>query len=281
LLDVDEQATGADKLSDITVPIYIQFKSSHGLHPLRSVAIKPRRNESDLQDIRRFRANHGLADNPTMYFQLREKAAGATDFQHNILFAHHRPQRSYAIYVAPLTLDLDVYYRQLCEGPRYLENPWDWREGKMLTSWGPRVWASRYDFQPFLRKHISIPPHQRVNTHKHYYAFSESGDEVSWHSPEPVEGGPFRLSDFMTQRTREVLTSDSSLPSPEDALSAAVEAISSVEGATDGIFQGETAFDQLRNYGRWLHKSHGIRQMLLCASTKRIQKLQKSIQRYY
>lgn len=184
LLDVNEQETGADKLSDITVPIYIQFKKSHGLKPLHLVGIKSRKNESPLQSIRRFRSRHGLADNPSLYFQLRAKADGATDFQHNILYAHHRPQKSYAVYVAPLILDLKKYYNELCEGPRYLDDPWAWREGRLLTSWGPGVWLSRYGLQPFLRRHISIAPHQKVTTHNHYYAFSESGDEVSWHSPE-------------------------------------------------------------------------------------------------
>lgn len=276
LLDVDEQATGADKLFDVTVPIYIQFKKSFGLRPLSAIS-RTSGPEGPLQGIRRFRARHKLADNPTLYFQLREKAKTAVDFQHNVLFANHQPQRSYAIYVAPLILDRDVYYSDLCAGPRDLESPWMWQQGKMLTDWGPTSWLSRYDVQPFLRKHVSIAPHQRVDTHKHYYAFSEVGDDVSWHSPTPIDGGPFRLSDFLTQRTRELLNGGSGLPSPNDGLTAAVEALSLLNLNFDDILSGENAFEKLRSYGRWLHKNFAIRQFLLCSSSKRLQSAKRGL----
>lgn len=278
LLDINEQETGADKLYDVTMPIYIQFKKSLGLRALGMVPRTPG-HDGPLQRIRHFRARHRLADNPTLCFQLREKSPSAPDYQHNVLFAHNQPQRSYAIYVAPLILDRDSYYRDLCEAPRYLDSPWSWREANLLNSWGPNPWLSRYDLQPFLRKHVSIAPHQRVDTHKHHYAYSEAGDDVSWHSPTLIEGGPFRLSDFMTQRVRELLLGDEALPSPDDALSVASEALSSLDLSPEDILSGENSFERLRSYGRWLHKTFEIRQILLCASSKQLWNAQRIVAR--
>lgn len=85
----------------------------------------------------------------------------------------------------------------------------------------------------------------------------------------------------MAERAREILSGDSELPTPEEALSLAFEALSSVEIATDTIFQGESPFDQLRSYGRWLHQTHGVRQFLLCASMKRIKMVRKTMGKIY
>jgi hypothetical protein len=79
LHDVNEQLTGADKMSDVTVPIYIQFKKSTGLRGSSSQPARRRSNESALQAIRRFRAHHGLPDDPTLFFGLRKRAEGAID----------------------------------------------------------------------------------------------------------------------------------------------------------------------------------------------------------
>src|SRR5687768_14141047 len=77
LISIDEQATGADKLFDRFIPIYLQFKVSEGL---KSVAPPefPKLNVP-LQRIRKFRFDNALKGNPILYFKLRDKAKTATD----------------------------------------------------------------------------------------------------------------------------------------------------------------------------------------------------------
>ncbi len=270
LLDIDEQATGADKLSDVTIPIYMQFKKSEGLKPWVGGITKRRANEDKLQSVRRFRQQHSLADNPSAFFGLRAKAKTAREFQHNVLLAHNRPDQSYAIYVAPLNFDKATYFADLYVEPRYAHSPWHWRMSETRSEHLHNEWVNRYAFLPFLRSHISIAPHESVSSHDHYYAFSISGDEVSWHSPAIMDGGPFRLSDFMTARTRQIIAADGDLTSPEQALEVCREFL--LQSALDpGIAEnGDSPFDKLRAYGRWLTREFGIRQILLCAEKKAI-----------
>lgn len=275
LLDIDEQATGADKLFNVTIPIYIQFKKSEGLTPLTAPILRQRRNESSLQDIRRYRRHNQLADNPTLFFGLRAKAKYAAEFQHNVLMANHSPGVSYGIYVAPLHLDKNVYYNELCEFPRYQGNPWVWRESYLHSPDPTARWLHHFDLQPFLRNHITISPHVSVTTHEHYYAFSAVGDQVSWHSPEMVDGPISRLSDFMSARTRDVILGPGDLPSPAEAVGAAEQALTSIGSDPQQILFGETPFDRLRAYGRWLHKVHNIRQMLICTTRDNLKELRE------
>ncbi|TRW25346.1 hypothetical protein FMM05_08565 [Flavobacterium zepuense] len=46
---------------------------------------------------------------------------------------------------------------------------------------------------PFLRGHISIPPHENVTTSEHYYSYSKAGTNIAWHSGEKINGD-YRLS---------------------------------------------------------------------------------------
>jgi hypothetical protein len=273
LHDVDEQLTGADKLSDVAVPIYIQFKKSTGLLSPATYPIKRRANEGALQAIRRFRAHHGLPDDPTLFFELRKQAENATDFQHNVLFAHHRPPSSYAIYVAPLHLNRKVYYEELCSGPRFLDDPWSWLPVEVLTTWGFQSWLSRFDLQTFLRNHVSIPPHQRVSHHNHHYAYSTAGDSITWHSGEVVERGTSRLSDFMTRRTRQLLSPEYDLPSPNQGLSVARDFLISIDHVDEAVLDGDGPLEQLHKYGQWLWKEHGIRQMMLLGNRQELTEL--------
>lgn len=275
LLDINEEATGADKLFNVTVPIYMQFKKSEGLSRFPEPSFKMRANESPLQSIRRFRSRNQLSDDPTLFFGLRALAKQASDFQHNVLFAHHHPSKSYAVYVAPLYLEKQRYYEELCSGPRYLPDPWEWRNAEIISDYGRHSWLSRYGRQPFLRNHISIIPHVRVSCHRHYYAYSVSGDEVSWHSPSIIDGGPFRLSDFMSLRTREIMTGDEILASPEAALSVAESVIKNLSLDAHDVFHSETPFDRLRDYGRWLWQTYDIRQFLLCADRDFLSKIRR------
>lgn len=187
LLDTDELKTGADKEYHPQYGglIYIQFKKSEGLEPISKVSSSRRKNKSKKEDIRKFRDKNKLNDDPTLYFKLRDKAKTAIDFQHNILKKHHCPPNSYAIYVAPLFLDEKVYYKSLFDScykyDRYLLDPFYWH----------------LECIPVLRSHISIVPHEDVFDSNHYYAYSQAGTDLSWHSPSILEREPKRLSDFI------------------------------------------------------------------------------------
>ena len=186
LLDTDELETGADKEYHPKYGgvIYIQFKKSEGLEPISKVPSSRRKNRSKKEDIREFRDKNKLNDDPTLYFKLRNQAKNAKDFQHNILRKHHSPPNSYAIYVAPLILDKELYYQSLfnsCKYGRYLLDPFYWQL-KCI---------------PFLRHHVSIVPHVDVFESNHYYAYSQAGTDISWHSPSILEHEPRRLSDFI------------------------------------------------------------------------------------
>ncbi len=196
LLDTNELKTGADKEYHPKYGgvIYIQFKKSKGLEPISKVPSSRRKNRSKKEDIREFRDKNKLNDDPTLYFKLRNQAKNAKDFQHNILREHHCPPNSYAIYVAPLILDNEVYYQSLfnsCYGyDRYLLDPFYWQLN------------DKYGFQsikhiPFLKNHVSIVPHEKVDDSNHYYAYSQAGTDISWHSPSILEHEPRRLSDFI------------------------------------------------------------------------------------
>ncbi len=263
LLDIDEQITGADKKFDAVVPIYVQFKKTNGLRPSTDATKTRRKGESKLQKVRRYRKLHHLSDDPTLYFGLRAKAPTAPDFQHNILLAHNRPGISHAIYVAPLCLDKLENSALLCSGARYLNEPWTWRQWELHEAHPSTSWLSRYDFQPYLRNHISITPHERVADHRHYYGFSEAGDEVSWHSPETLDGGNSRLSDFLTSRVKDLLF-DEEPNTPSDVL-AYLKEMEFFDGLDRDVdLAGETPIEQLQSYGRWLNKNAEIRQFLLC-----------------
>lgn len=192
LVCVDEQLTGADKLFNRFVPIYMQFKVSHGLNPNSSI-IERFRNKP-LTNIINYRNKNNLSGNPILYFQLRRQAKTATDFQHNILFNLNKPPFQYSLYVAPLTLELAEYENQL-NGDWFMKfypfDPFTRRELEIHDTFTKRNLA--VGINPFLRHHISIPPHALVTTHDHHYSFSKSGGDVAWHGGELLYGD-FRLS---------------------------------------------------------------------------------------
>jgi hypothetical protein len=192
LISVDEQLTGADKLFNRFVPIYLQFKVSHGLNP-NSTIISRFRNKP-LANIIGYRNKNNLSGNPILYFQLRRQAKTATNFQHNILFNLNKPPFQYSLYIAPLTLELTEYENQL-SGDWFMKfypfDPFIQRELEIHDTFTKRNLA--VGLNPFLRHHISIPPHTLVTTHDHHYSFSKSGGDVAWHGGELLYGD-FRLS---------------------------------------------------------------------------------------
>jgi len=192
LISVDEQLTGADKLFNRFVPIYMQFKVSHGLNPNGSIISRYR--NKPLTNIIDYRNQNNLSGNPILYFQLRRQAKTASDIQHNILFQLNQPPHQYGLYVAPLTLDLSEYENQLSRDwfmKFYPFDPLVRRELEIHDTSTNRNLA--IGLNPFLRHHISIPPHTLASTHEHHYSFSKSGGDVAWHGGE-VLYGDFRLA---------------------------------------------------------------------------------------
>lgn len=201
LIKVDEQLTGADKLFNRFVPIFMQFKVSHGLNPTGTIL--QRFQNAPLSKIVSYRKANNLSGNPILYFQLRRKAKTAIDLQHNILHKMHQPPHQYAMYVAPLTLNDKEYYDMMNVGwyHRLLPHePFSYRDQEMHDT----ISAKNITLgnNPFLRHHISIPPHYNVSTHEHHYSFSLTGADLAWHSGE-MFNDDFRLS---TQMNR-ILTS--------------------------------------------------------------------------
>lgn len=275
LLDIDEQATGADKLFDRGVAIYMQFKKSAGLRSARSVAPSTRKARSALEDIRAFRSQMDLQDDPTLFFQLRAKAKTALDLQHNVLRSYEQPPSSRAIYVAPLLLDKTAYHAALhASVDRFLLYPFHYRLAHTVyTSTG----VSRFGAVPFLREHISIPPHEWVTDHSHYYAYSETGTDVSWHSPEIVRKEPLRLSDFTVRLLREAINNPDSML-PLDALTQEVFQIASNFGFRDTrATQRESAIESLIKHGRWLNEWYGIRQFILLGNTQTLADIRRGV----
>ncbi len=188
---VNEQMTGADKLFDRFVPIYLQFKVSEGLKPLEN-GFTLSRPHLPLQKIRTFRRDNGISCDPTLYFKLRDKALTAKDFQHNILKSFHNPPYQFAFYVAPLTLSIDEYNRSLelsMTDKLFNFHPYHFRDEFFFTD----MIKKNIGLTPFLRGHVSIPPHEIVSTSEHYYSYSKAGTNIAWHSGENINGD-FRLS---------------------------------------------------------------------------------------
>jgi len=273
LLDINEQTTGADKLFDVATPIYIQFKKSQGLKPITPA--KSSGPQTPLTKIRRFRQKNGLECDPTLFFQLRQKAKTAKDFQHNVLLAHENPPSSRAIYVAPLILDKKEYAEALFNSTnRYLPYPF-------YSTPSYRIHAGRqakyFGSVPFLREHVSIPPHERVSSHRHYYAYSETGVDISWHSPQIRSLDPLRLSDFLMSVFSNALTNPQAMISTEGAATAAIEIGRELEYDEQTRSPDVTPLERLQIYGRWLWTTYDIRQFTLLGRSARLAELRGEI----
>lgn len=275
LLDIDEQITGADKLYNRATAIYMQFKKSTGLKSTREVKPSQRKGRSPLEDIREFREVHELEQDPTLFFQLRAKSKTAHDLQHNVLLSYERPLWSRAIYVAPLLLNKAEYHAALHQSAgRFLLDPFFYR---VRFSIHQRNWASHFGSVPFLREHISIPPHERVADHNHYYAYSEVGVDISWHSPSVIQREPSRLSDF-TMRLFQTAISEPDSMLPTAVLAKEIAEIGSAFGFQAGaIEQYDSPIDYLGLHGRWLRETHGIRQFILLSNSEYLDKMRREI----
>ncbi|MCD6166568.1 hypothetical protein J7K19_07680 [bacterium] len=108
---------------------------------------------------------------------------------------------SEALYVAPLHLDKNQYYNSLFNSVnRFRPFPFIFRSYHLHYHF--LKWVSYFCFVPYLKEHISIIPHERIDTHKHYYSYSITGDDIVWHSPEIISRSPSRLSDSLKKIIR-------------------------------------------------------------------------------
>ena len=261
LLDTDELKTGADKEYNSRkygCLIYIQFKKSEGLRAVSEIQLSNRKNRCKLEDIREFRCRNGLDDNPTLYFKLRNKAKTASDFQHNILKNHHTPPNSYAIYVAPLILDKNEYYNTLFDSChlRDLLDPFTFDQ-RIINNYGiPLI-----QHIPFLKNHVSITPHKIVTNSNHYYAYSQTGTDISWHSPSILEYEPRRLSDFIYK-----LFSDKRNEEMSSIVNIAMNIINILEGTKSEFnfkIYKENPILLIKKYGEWLKTNYSIKQFMI------------------
>lgn len=256
LEDADEQLTGADLISkdDNLLPIYMQVKVSQGLKTISTYPASNRKNRSYLEDIREFRDNLGLDnyDQHFLYFKLRKKAKNAVDFQHNILMNYANTGFSHASYVAPLILRKKDYEKELLD-PHIPHRPFYFHQYELKDP----NWSSYFGFVPFLRSHISIIPHQRIDTHEHYYAYSKHGTDVTWHSPEFLSDKPSRLSDMLVRVVKDFYYQKER----ETVRSIAIK-LMSMPIMENRKLETDKPIDIIQEHGRILEKEYGIRQLL-------------------
>ncbi len=177
----DERIFGADVKIESIAPLYIQFKRSFAYLDSSSAKFLKERKSLNLNNSPR-----------VLHFELRRKGEKHNDFQHNILLDlwNELQQKGVgnAVYCAPLFLNRSAYMLSVHINSILHWGPWHFapfpeEEFNLVSQTG----SIRFQNCPVLREHISIPPFQRVTTHKHKYSYLESGDETCFHSPLIVE----------------------------------------------------------------------------------------------
>ena len=180
----DELIYGADAMIESICPLYIQFKRSFAY------------SDSSKSKIIKDRERLGVSSSPkALYFELRGKKDSHVDYQHNILFSLNEKLRNEgsgkAFYTAPLFLNRTSYLLAVHLSSLLHWRPWhSFISGPFFEGFQDIVAPSgaiRFHNIPILQEHVVIPPHIRVETHKHKYSYNETGKEVCFHSPSFVE----------------------------------------------------------------------------------------------
>nr|WP_315847578.1 hypothetical protein [uncultured Rhodoferax sp.] len=266
LKDISEPLTGSDKLFDQGCMIYMQFKKSFGLHPIRRIAASKRKTRSPLEGVREFRHQLDLDDDPTLFFRLHRKAATAADFQHNILLTYERPEWSRAIYVAPLTTDKEKYEQLLFDSTsRYLDFPFYYELRKTIHH---GRWKSIIGATPYLRAHVCIAPHESVATHEHYFAYSENGTDISWHSPSVISQGPSRLSDFYSEVIERSIFNEQATKPLESLAMDTLNIARQLDFRSDDVNQ--SPLERLRNHAKWLNDLYAIKSFVFLTNSEKL-----------
>lgn len=263
LFDVNEQITGADKKFDRVFPLYLQFKVSEGLQPLNGKILNPISRNNPLNLIRSFRYKNSLNDNPTLYFKFRKLAKTAIELQHNTLLKFANTGFSQAMYIAPLSLSKEEYERKLFDGNiRYLRYPFIDKDYQIYLS----SWISNIFQVPFLREHISIIPHQRINTPDHYYSYSNTGTEVAFHSPLILEEEDNRLSTRLSKIVNDLLYNIKQDYHSFENIIRGIDGILETNHIQD--YNNENGLEILKQIGEEIYKRYNIRQNLLLFDSK-------------
>lgn len=265
LESTDEPHTGADaKVIKGGELFYIQYKSPVGLESTSRVPLTAKKANEEYQKIRRFRKEKNLREDPySLCFKLRQPQKPGDPLQHNVLFGYEKPPTSRAFYVAPTILNAEEYTNQL-QDRRPVElyrELFYFRDYQAVHR--PNFVRLMLQKIPFLRGHISIVPHQIVQSHEHFYSYSKYANDVAYHSPEVLDSGAERLSDFLAKELSQLYVSTEHLR-PLDVLLA-----SAFEMAPDDIKEelGRPGLDDqyrwLRSHGRILRQRYGISQYFL------------------
>lgn len=268
LLDIDEQLTGADKrYYQRGVAYFFQFKKPIGLKSTTSLKLpaKPRKNESKLMAIRRFRDANNLDQTPySVCFPLHGDAlTPVNQLQHNILFAHEKPPHSRAMYVCPTVLNSHAYVNAMHVPVwrRPFVHPFERLATRNVLA-GTAKFA--LETAPFLRGHATVVPHVPVASHDHYYSFSIHATDYAFHSPELIGSyRPSRLSDFLGAELRRIALEPDSVASLDVLARRIYE--SSTEAMTLQVAppDRQDPIEWIQRYGIELRARFGIRQMLL------------------
>lgn len=177
-------------------PFYMQFK-----RPFAYAGHSKSRIIKDRLGLKLDASPHAL------FFDLHPKKPHHTDFQHNVLFRLRRRLLKLGIgdaaYVCPLFLDRVAYRSNLhLAGLRMWPRFWrthPWEMEKLLIHTGLGGVTVNFSAVPVLREHITIPPHVQVTDASHSYSFTESGDQVCFHSPLSLPDSQSNLSDFLAR----------------------------------------------------------------------------------
>lgn len=269
VLNVNEQVTGADKQYKTKgIAYYFQFKAPIGLKSAASSKIpaKPRKNESKMMGIRRFRSANGLLDHPySICFALHDNEPPTPNLlQHNVLFAHEFPPFSRAMYVCPTVLTEDEYVEEM-------HVPW-WRRPFSRPFYRYEERALRVaglcqslSAAPFLRAHATIVPHATVASADHYYSFSRFATDYAFHSPMAIgDGDPNRLSDVLSKQIESIYSDPDSVPRLDDLANRmySMARENRLDISVDPPGQ-QNAIAWLQDYGRKIKSLYGLRQVIL------------------
>ena len=191
----EESDIGADaRVNSLKMtPFYLQFK-----RPEAYLKVSP---SQIIKDRNQFSLN---CDPHALFFELRQKAKNAKDFQHNLLYELNK--NGDAAYVCPLYLKEAEYRKKV-----HLFALRNWQRFSNLRPNSFQILEVVNNRKKSLKiklnlpGHIVFPPHNRVGKHNHKYSFSIVGDDLCFHSPQRIEENPLTMLEFLTKVRNEFL----------------------------------------------------------------------------
>jgi hypothetical protein len=229
-------------------PFYMQFKRPSAY---------PDYSTSRIVRDRKAITPQALNTSPrTLYFGLRDKQNGQSDYQHNVLFNLRarliQSRLGDAAYVCPLFLERSAYrfwvhMAGIRRWRRFLSPyPWD-LEDVFVDVGGKRI---LFDRIPTLAEHVSIPPHGLVKNSNHSYSFTERGGEVCFHSPLSLPEGAVSLSSFLKNVSEGFLSNDSVIL--VEGAQRAIQTLLSSEVGEEGLPRPDGILENQDGIGAWL-----------------------------